>query len=541
MKRKIILTLTITTLLTTFLTATLNPLNTANATATIIQLKWTNPMAVYDVAVSKDGNYLTAVNDTGLYYFDADNQNPLWWYQPPTVTLISVAISTDGDYVVAGDNNGYLHYFNQSRIRTDSQTTPTWASNDMGGPIEKGTLDMSANGNYTVVGGTGVTMWYYAGCTTRTGQDQVATWIYGAAITDFLIVHISPNGKYVAGGGINSGWQGFVMFFKDADTATGYHTPAWFAQSQTETPIFDLTLSDDGYAVTAIDVGLLTLYYWANATNLTGDPNATWTNPGFFSSIDMTADGDNVVAGGAFIIPSSLHFWANTRTRNGAQSEDWIRLETAVIFDVAISNDGNIIAAPGQEGTSTYKAYFLTADGTVIGEYALLEYSNMVSMSGDGATIAIAGQGYDSLYLFKTAVDSTPPSINEVYQQPTNESVTPSDKVNVFANVTDDLSGVKQVLLNYTAGNGTWFVQTMEPYQIDIWNATIPAFPYCTNITYIIIAEDNANNTITTEEMEQTYQYHVIPEFPSALIVPLFMITTLLSTIAYRRRQKTAK
>jgi hypothetical protein len=77
----------------------------------------------------------------------------------------------------------------------------------------------------------------------------------------------------------------------------------------------------------------------------------------------------------------------------------------------------------------------------------------------------------------------------------------------------------------------------MEPYQIDIWNATIPAFPYCTTVTYIIIAEDNANNTITTEEMEQTYQYHVIPEFPYALTVPLFMTATLLSTIAYRRKK----
>jgi hypothetical protein len=543
MKTKITLTLITTALLTALLTTTLTPLNTTNATATIIQLKWTNPMTVHDVAVSKDGNYLAAVNNTGLHYFNADSNNPLWSYQPLTGTLISVAISTDGDYVVTGDNNGYLHYFNQSRTRTGPQTTPTWASNDMGGPIEKGTLDMSANGNYTVVGGTGVTIWYYAGCTTRTGQDQIATWTNTAGVTDFLTVHISPNGKYVAGGGTRSAMQGFVVFYKDADTATGYYPPLWTATTQTPNPITELALSDDGYAVAAIDLQFtpLTLYYWANATNLTGDPNATWTNPGAFSSIDMSTNGDTIVAGGAYIIPSSLHFWANARTRNGTQSEDWVRLETTSVLDVAISDDGNIIATPSQEGASTYKAYFLTADGGTIGEYPLLENSNIVSMSGDGATIAIAGPGYDSLYLFKTAVDSTPPTINEVYQQPAN-SVTPNDKVNVFANVTDDLSGVKQVLLNYTTGNGTWFTQTMELYQEDIWNSTIPAFPYCTNVTYIIIAEDNANNTITTQEMEQTYQYHVIPEFPYTIIVPLFMTATLLSAIAYRRKnnRKTA-
>jgi hypothetical protein len=79
----------------------------------------------------------------------------------------------------------------------------------------------------------------------------------------------------------------------------------------------------------------------------------------------------------------------------------------------------------------------------------------------------------------------------------------------------------------------------MDPYEIDIWNGTIPAFPYCTNVTYIIIAEDNANNTITTQELGFTLEYHVIPEFQFALIMPLFMMTTLLATIAYKRKRIT--
>jgi hypothetical protein len=532
MKRKIVLTLTLTIMLSTILYAKLISPNSANAAQPFIQLRWSNPMQVHDVAISDDGNYLAAVNNTGLHYFDADNQNPKWWYQPETGTLISVAISADGDYVVAGDNNGYLHYFNQSTQRTGNQTTPTWTSQDMYGAIERGTLDMSANGNYTVVGGTGTNIWYYADCIDRTGADNTPTWTTYVS-QEFYTVHISANGKYVAGGGYN-GTGGFVVFFTDADTLEGYPAPTWKSQSKLTNAIRELALSDDGFAVAAIDFGVETLYYWANATNLTGDPDATWTNTGSFSCIDTTANGDTVVAGGLYL--TSVHYWANARTREGAQTEDWINLTQTNVYDVAVSKDGSVMAAPAMDLPSTYSAYFLTADSNIIGNFTLPEFANMVSMSADGTTTAMAGPGYDSLYLFKT--DTTPPSINDVYQQPDKNNVYPNNTVTIFANVTDDQSGVKQVTLNYTTGNGTWFTQTMEIYDTDIYNGTIPAFPYSTTITYVIIAEDNANNIITTQELELTLQYHVIPEYTLAALMLLLMTATLLPTIAYKRKRK---
>jgi len=162
----------------------------------------------------------------------------------------------------------------------------------------------------------------------------------------------------------------------------------------------------------------------------------------------------------------------------------------------------------------------------------------MVSMSADGSTIAMAGPGWDSLYLFKVEEDLTPPAINEVWQQPKGTSVYPNNTVNVFANVTDDPSGVHEVTLNYTTGNGTWFTLTMESYSRDIWNGTIPAFPYCTTITYIIIAEDNANNTITTQELEYTLLYHVVPENPAILATLLLTTATLVLTATIRKRRK---
>jgi len=130
--------------------------------------------------------------------------------------------------------------------------------------------------------------------------------------------------------------------------------------------------------------------------------------------------------------------------------------------------------------------------------------------------------------------DIAAPLIANVTQQPDEENVYPDDKVEVYANITDELSGVKQVILNYTTSNGTWFSKEMTNLDSDIWNATIPPFPYQTNVTYIISAEDNVDNYITTEGTVYECQYQVIPEFPSFLTLPIFVITTLLAVIVYR-------
>jgi hypothetical protein len=138
-------------------------------------------------------------------------------------------------------------------------------------------------------------------------------------------------------------------------------------------------------------------------------------------------------------------------------------------------------------------------------------------------------------------VDITPPNITNVSQNPPKNNVLPEDEVKINATVTDDLSEVKKVTLFYSYANssGTWLrVVDMTNLEGNIWNATIPAFPYCTNVTYTIMAEDKAGNTITTIEMGYEYQYHVIPEFPTAIIMPLFMIATLLTIIVYKRKQE---
>lgn len=72
----------------------------------------------------------------------------------------------------------------------------------------------------------------------------------------------------------------------------------------------------------------------------------------------------------------------------------------------------------------------------------------------------------------------------------------------------------------------------------NVWNGTIPAFGYCNWVNYTIIAEDEVGNIITTAEIYgYQYQYHVIPEFPSLIILPLFLIATLLAVIVFNKKR----
>ncbi|MEM3577259.1 MAG: hypothetical protein QXX51_02230 [Candidatus Bathyarchaeia archaeon] len=139
-------------------------------------------------------------------------------------------------------------------------------------------------------------------------------------------------------------------------------------------------------------------------------------------------------------------------------------------------------------------------------------------------------------------VDTLPPNITDICQFPSAENVFPEDIVGVNATVTDDVSGVKRVTLFYAHANasGVWIsVVNMVNVEGEVWSAAIPSFPYCTNVTYAIEAEDNVGNIATTAEIEYVIQYHVIPEFPSAIILTMSMlVVATLLTILFRKRKQ---
>jgi hypothetical protein len=374
-------------------------------------------MEVIDLVVSKDGNYIAAVNSTGLYYFASNDANPRWWYlsgQTGGDFFLSVAISANGEYVIAGNATiGSIYYFGNSRTRSGLQTSSsyTWISKHfLGAPsdVERGTIDISDDGEYVVVGGTGEDVYYFVDCTSKSGISQMWDWTSG--VGGYVhAVDMSADGKYVAVGGPRpspGSMTGFVAFFGNANVFPYPTTYLWYAYlTGSIEAIKEIAVSDDGYGVAAVsEITPATLYYWADATSLSSDPEPTWTRLLSFSSVDISSDGNRVVAGHGLLV--SLHYWDNARTRTGTnEPEKWTELEGLDVWDVAISDDGNTIAATCYNGTSGfYEVYFFTSSDEPLGNYALQSQDIYLSMSGNGGVVAVGGSLVDSLSVFTRLV-----------------------------------------------------------------------------------------------------------------------------------------
>jgi hypothetical protein len=134
--------------------------------------------------------------------------------------------------------------------------------------------------------------------------------------------------------------------------------------------------------------------------------------------------------------------------------------------------------------------------------------------------------------------DTNPPNVADVYQLPPTDHVNSTDTVKVFAHVTDDLSGVRQVVMKYTVDGSTPYSVVMSNPKGSNYNATIPAFAHGTHVTYVLVAEDFANNSITTRSVGYNYNDGVTWEIPKSLLLYVFIIATLLSVTVYVRARK---
>ena len=136
----------------------------------------------------------------------------------------------------------------------------------------------------------------------------------------------------------------------------------------------------------------------------------------------------------------------------------------------------------------------------------------------------------------KPMEDGTPPTIGTPVQEPSSD-VAPYQNVTVSVNITDAESGVKNATLYYSLNNTEAWTAVVMSYNSTshLYYATIPKQSEGTDVRYKIVAYDNAENMAVKDNDGQAYT--VIPEFPSFLILPLFMIATLLTVIAYRKKR----
>ena len=138
--------------------------------------------------------------------------------------------------------------------------------------------------------------------------------------------------------------------------------------------------------------------------------------------------------------------------------------------------------------------------------------------------------------LTEIKLDKTYPTIETPSRTPDGD-VQPDQSVEVSVNVTDAISQVKNVTLYYTINDGeTWTDLPMNHTTSNLYEATIPPQQADTTVRFKIVAYNHAGNNATLDGTQPYCVYQVIPEFPSSLILPIFMIITLLAAIAYKRK-----
>ncbi len=125
-------------------------------------------------------------------------------------------------------------------------------------------------------------------------------------------------------------------------------------------------------------------------------------------------------------------------------------------------------------------------------------------------------------------IDETPPHVDSPAHEP--ETAMPYQNVTVSVNVTDELSGVREVILSYSASDGANWINTTMTKAVLAYRGIIFGYPEGTNISYKILAYDNKGNVAINNNTGLYYVYTVIPEFSTLpmLLTTIFVTTTLI-------------
>jgi hypothetical protein len=402
-------------------------------------LIWDDTVGTNDIALSKDGNYVVIASVNEVRYYSKANGTPLWTSIIAGGFYGSVAISADGDCVVAGTQlfsggDGDIAFWKDAKSRTSTSEIPTWRSEDLGGGIRRRCLDISADGNYVVACGTGQWVFYWANAKGRTTTSESISW-KSQEFTYVSAVDLSSDGNYVAAGILDVSDFG-VAYWKNAKSLSGDPQGWNWLSTEPDTGFSDVAISDDGDSVAAATGVDFSVHYWTGAKSLSGDPASTWwAGEGIpFSSIDMSSDGDSVIASGgsnvfgnvdvkdgestkAVIngngVGGKVYFWGQARSLTGRpQDPTWTYETDGFIHDVAISDSGDYMAADRNE-FAPGKVYFFDFRGALLWSYPV-DLADKVSISSDGSTLAVGTSTLLTGYLFDTGYSSSIPPVGGV-------------------------------------------------------------------------------------------------------------------------------
>lgn len=264
------------------------------------------------------------------------------------------------------------------------------------------------------------------------------------------------------------------------------------------------TVSIDGQPLISTESANNTLEYWSV------DNVGHEESPHVLSGIKL----DKTIPVGSITINNEAIYANSTSVTLHLNATDAL----SGTYGVRLSNDGIWDTEPWESVLSTRSWTLTSGDGNKTVYFQATDNAGLVSET----------------YSAEITLDTIPPNITQVYQTPI-ANVMPENEVRIDA-VILDANGIKLAVLNYTTGNGIWTLVDMTFTGKSVWNASIPAFPNGTTVTYAIITEDTAGNHITTDELGEHLQYNVIPELPSPILLLVLVIGTLLVVLLRRAR-----
>jgi hypothetical protein len=140
-------------------------------------------------------------------------------------------------------------------------------------------------------------------------------------------------------------------------------------------------------------------------------------------------------------------------------------------------------------------------------------------------------------FLTNIALDKTSPIIVTPLRDPSGD-VQPNQLVRISVNVSDSLSGVDSVRLVYFTNRSSFGLEfpMMLNQTNGLYERAILVQEASTLVKYQITAYDKAGNNVTDDNAGEYFVYTVLPEFPSFLILSLFIIIALLAVIICKRK-----
>jgi YVTN family beta-propeller protein len=214
-------------------------------------------------------------------------------------------------------------------------------------------------------------------------------------------------------------------------------------------------------------------------------------------------------------------------------SPDFAHVDQNVTFDASLSycpEGGQLVTYEWDFGDENMTR---TSDPVTTHRFAMNKsYTVMLNVSNNQGLWSITSK------TIMVNLDTTNPYISSVTQTPSVEEVAPGEAVNVTAiDVTDNVA-LDEVILTYSTDNVTFTNVTMTLILgTNNYTCQIPGQDAGTCVIYKIIVVDTSGNWIETEPQQSVGSYIVIAEFPSPLVVPFFIATTLLVAVILGRRR----